>query len=76
MKSHPEWVRGLKLRVTIWVILRVTSHPEWVRGLKLIRSLAGGAKYVSHPEWVRGLKLSCLCFRLLTPRRTPSGCVD
>ena len=38
-KSHPMWVRGLKLLFQIVVIFKVLSHPMWVRGLKLLVSL-------------------------------------
>ena len=34
MRSHPTWVRGLKLCYHIPYILRYGSHPTWVRGLK------------------------------------------
>ena len=54
-ESHPMWVRGLKLNLSInKLILR--SHPMWVRGLKqpLGGDVDGG--YMSHPMWVRGLK--------------------
>ena len=33
-KSHPMWVRGLKLIVRYLSILALESHPMWVRGLK------------------------------------------
>ena len=33
-KSHPVWVRGLKLVVGVVNVLRHMSHPVWVRGLK------------------------------------------
>ena len=33
--SHPTWVRGLKLFVSLVVPVDVGSHPTWVRGLKL-----------------------------------------
>ena len=32
--SHPEWVRGLKHHVPLYVQPLTGSHPEWVRGLK------------------------------------------
>ena len=32
--SHPEWVRGLKLRLLRSAVAHLLSHPEWVRGLK------------------------------------------
>ena len=34
MRSHPTWVRGLKLRFSMYTIYGVKSHPTWVRGLK------------------------------------------
>ena len=33
-KSHPTWVRGLKLFITYYYIIFAASHPTWVRGLK------------------------------------------
>ncbi len=35
MKSHPIWMRGLKLRARITVETPNQSHPIWMRGLKL-----------------------------------------
>ena len=34
LKSHPAWVRGLKLPYTMATVLALKSHPAWVRGLK------------------------------------------
>ena len=34
MRSHPTWVRGLKLGSVQEVARRRKSHPTWVRGLK------------------------------------------
>lgn len=34
MRSHPTWVRGLKLLELFCLSGIVTSHPTWVRGLK------------------------------------------
>ena len=36
MRSHPTWVRGLKLRRELYFVLHALSHPTWVRGLKHI----------------------------------------
>ena len=36
MRSHPTWVRGLKLHVVSQEQTSATSHPTWVRGLKLL----------------------------------------
>ena len=33
-RSHPTWVRGLKLGVSILLFGVDKSHPTWVRGLK------------------------------------------
>ena len=35
-KSHPTWVRGLKLFLLTYTRPDSMSHPTWVRGLKLI----------------------------------------
>ena len=34
-RSHPTWVRGLKLSAQLFVERNKLSHPTWVRGLKL-----------------------------------------
>ena len=34
MRSHPTWVRGLKLLIYIKSFTMQKSHPTWVRGLK------------------------------------------
>ena len=34
MRSHPTWVRGLKLTLLVLCTLITLSHPTWVRGLK------------------------------------------
>ena len=34
MRSHPTWVRGLKLLVVFTLDTLTWSHPTWVRGLK------------------------------------------
>ena len=35
-RSHPAWVRGLKLADTREELIYLGSHPAWVRGLKLL----------------------------------------
>ena len=35
MRSHPTWVRGLKLSLKGILCHLCASHPTWVRGLKL-----------------------------------------
>ena len=42
-RSHPTWVRGLKLMPTSHVKGSVESHPTWVRGLK--RAVWESTKY-------------------------------
>ena len=34
LKSHPSWVCGLKLVLSLFVTLARLSHPSWVCGLK------------------------------------------
>ena len=34
LRSHPTWVRGLKLYSIFVANLAIRSHPTWVRGLK------------------------------------------
>ena len=34
-RSHPMWVRGLKLEGLLILVRDLRSHPMWVRGLKL-----------------------------------------
>ena len=36
MRSHPTWVRGLKLPFENDPEHSYMSHPTWVRGLKLV----------------------------------------
>ena len=55
-KSHPMWVRGLKLYLVFIVLFTGKSHPMWVRGLKRNTLLIEEHTNRSHPMWVRGLK--------------------
>ena len=61
--SHPVWVRGLKLEVTLSNNSDYKSHPVWVRGLKPSTLDSTASLAASHPVWVRGLK-----------HHTPSNC--
>ena len=76
MRSHPEWVRGLKHIFNFhpvniqFVAPRVGAWIETDKGYKY------EARRVSHPEWVRGLKLFNTKLVIFTIGRTPSGCVD
>ena len=47
VKSHPTWVRGLKLIKQIWMRTLMLSHPTWVRGLK-------------HRLWFRSYQRQCV----------------
>ena len=59
MRSHPVWVRGLKLVLVVEQFPTGRSHPVWVRGLKLTIIANFVSKLLSHPVWVRGLKHCC-----------------
>ena len=41
MRSHPTWVRELKLNLLLRLLTLSLSHPTWVRELK--QNLATGA---------------------------------
>ncbi len=56
LRSHPSWVRELKLAEQS-VHQRISeSHPSWVRELKLDRPILYPMDWESHPSWVRELK--------------------
>ena len=61
LRSHPVWVRGLKLMMIYSRCAPTVSHPVWVRGLKLIVFLVFWISQRSHPVWVRGLKQKNSC---------------
>ena len=49
--SHPVWVRGLKLELSVILHFRpVRSHPVWVRGLKLLSERAAAEKAAVAPR--------------------------
>ena len=76
MRSHPTWVRGLKLLMKLIEVCPSLSHPTWVRGLKPLHPVGVTLDNESHPTWVRGLKqsLAKTCANFLG--RTLRGCVD
>ena len=76
MRSHPTWVRGLKLDLYQFFYNAKTSHPTWVRGLKPSKSETSVSNRRSHPTWVRGLKHSTPLRCCARTRRTLRGCVD
>ena len=48
MKSHPVWVRGLKLKRQLVTTGKLRSHPVWVRGLKPVtRNSHDGSRRVA-----------------------------
>ena len=58
IKSHPTWVRELKLRRQSPAPPKQGSHPTWVRELKQLPGAGLDIGRVwSHPTWVRELKL-------------------
>ena len=76
-RSHPTWVRGLKLLDFTFENNNFLSHPTWVRGLKLLRRKQEHVVRVSHPTWVRGLKhLNIVRTFVTVICRTLRGCVD
>ena len=64
IKSHPTWVRGLKLSLKPFYQICEVSHPTWVRGLKHQTFVRFFRRRRSHPTWVRGLKHERDNFRL------------
>ena len=74
--SHPTWVRGLKLVMTLQLLRSTLSHPTWVRGLKLMIHSELFDIFGSHPTWVRGLKPLKTYAGEDVVRRTLRGCVD
>ena len=77
IKSHPMWVRGLKLIMLHKWLRNLKSHPMWVRGLKLTGSLAQVAANKVAPyvgAWIETSKPFGM--RQMNYRRTLCGCVD
>ena len=75
-KSHPTWVRGLKLIYYYIVSLAIGVAPyvgAWIETQKAIQDQENRE---SHPTWVRGLKPPFAAFMSQEPCRTLRGCVD
>ena len=56
MRSHPTWVRGLKLTLAAIYGTQRTVAPyvgAWIETEGVVMSRMNG---LSHPTWVRGLK--------------------
>ena len=52
MRSHPAWVCGLKLFLSLKLLLVIMSHPAWVCGLK--RSFICKTQSVDKSHTLRG----------------------
>ena len=76
LRSHPMWVRGLKLYVEGYGSGHDSSHPMWVRGLKPRSARNPGHCVRSHPMWVRGLKQTIKNIITVPKCRILCGCVD
>ena len=76
IRSHPTWVRGLKL------LLRLHNRkPHYVAPyvgawIETLTRFINKNSIMSHPTWVRGLKLLLDNIAWLLSRRTLRGCVD
>ena len=55
--SHPVWVRGLKLEVTLSNNSDYKVAPRVGAWIETFRLLSNYYNLLSHPVWVRGLKL-------------------
>ena len=76
MRSHPMWVRELKLKYLGYGLINAKSHPMWVRELKLGIQLWLLTYPASHPMWVRELKRTLGKNKETSDRRTLCGCVN
>ena len=76
IKSHPMWVRGLKLAFKRIGVEASPVAPHVGAWIETFFTITFFLVYRSHPMWVRGLKLlgSIICKIII--RRTPCGCVD
>ena len=74
-RSHPMWVRGLKLvNLAAQRLANVAPHVgAWIETMTVF---AFDRESESHPMWVRGLKLAKLDEWCVKYSRTPCGCVD
>ena len=74
-KSHPTWVRGLKLIGTRTVVLALVAPyvGAWIETLIIEKAVEITE---SHPTWVRGLKLDLHQVQTQCEGRTLRGCVD
>ena len=56
LKSHPTWVRGLKLFCFIFHNIKDVA-PYVGAWIETAHGICFTTKFLSHPTWVRGLKL-------------------
>ena len=76
-RSHPTWVRGLKLCLSSCRLLIMLSHPTWVRGLKLLKPREVCYQYLVAPYMGAWIETSLSKeFPIEWPCRTLHGCVD
>ena len=76
LRSHPTWVRGLKLIHNVVDLTEVNVAPyvgAWIETFIVLTWLDVNK---SHPTWVRGLKLNAYAFITSRYGRTLRGCVD
>ena len=75
-KSHPMWVRGLKLLLVVLEMQLNPVAPHVGAWIETSTDLYGIPDTTSHPMWVRGLKLGGIASAQGQFSRTPCGCVD
>ena len=75
-RSHPVWVRGLKLVVGNIEVVNLGVAPRVGAWIETRPGRISGARTKSHPVWVRGLKHARGGFPGRGQSRTPCGCVD
>ena len=57
MRSHPTWVRGLKLSLVLSNSLTLRVAPYVGAWIETTQAVGKDTVFWSHPTWVRGLKL-------------------
>ena len=70
------WVRGLKLKIRLVILLALLVAPYVGAWIETIISVCGKSALTSHPMWVRGLKQHGKGKPSDWASRTLCGCVD
>ena len=65
MRSHPTWVRGLKLRSDCFALDTFAVAPYVGAWIETLFGVLTRALTMSHPTWVRGLKHGSRSIELL-----------